>query len=99
MNKIKSFFYKNLKFILFCIIFIITCSISNVNNQDLNHFLKKGTILEYSLSNSNINKDDIEKKLINEGVKYGYVNFEKNENSQIYDSDNSEIKNIISIKL
>lgn len=55
MEKIKNYIIKNFKPILFCLIFISVCFVYNINNQNINYFFKKGSILEYSAQN--VDKD------------------------------------------
>ena len=68
MEKIKSYLAKNIKLILFLIVFISICFIYNQNNQTLNYFLKRGIILEYSAKNVNV--ENLENKLTQLGIKY-----------------------------
>lgn len=70
MEKIKQFFTKNYKIILFCIIFAFICFIYSQNNQTLNYFFKRGMILQYSVQN--VDKTKLEEKLNNFGIKYTY---------------------------
>ena len=99
-NKIKLFFNKHFKALLFCFIFILICCIYNQNIQHLNYIFKRGTILEYSLPfNSSINEEKIEEKLISEGITYSLIKNIKNNNSTTYDSDEKIIKNLLQIGL
>ena len=100
MNKIKAFFNKNFKLILFCAVFIFTCFLYNQNNQTLNAVLKRGVILEYSLQNkTEINQKELEKKLTSVGLKYSVIKNIKNDNSKAYDSDDILVKNLLHIAL
>ena len=100
MNKIKTFVNNKIRLILFCIIFILICLIYNFNNQELNFFFKRGIVLEYSLDkNTNIDKLSLEKKLLESGFNYTFIENSKNLNSTIYDSDNKPILNMLHIAL
>ena len=100
MDKIKTFFNKNFKSILFCIVFIVVCFFYNLNNQALNASLKRGVILEYSLSeNSQINQKELETKLTKEGLKYSFIKNFKTDEYKIFDTDNKLVKNILHVAL
>lgn len=100
MNRIKSFFEKNFKAIVFCIIFIIICFLYNINNQELNYFLKRGIVLEYSISlNEKIDKVKIENKLADLNIKYAYIQDIQNEDSHYFDKDNNRVQNALYISL
>ena len=100
MDKIKTFFNKNFKLILFCVVFIFTCICYNQNNQNLNALLKRGVILEYSLSEkTEINQKQLEEKLTSNGLKYTLIKNIKNYNSKAYDSDDVLVKNILHIAI
>ncbi len=100
LDKIKTFFKNNFKQILFCIIFALVCFISTQDNQYLNYILKKGVVLEYSLDNkSTIDENSIEKKLIEQGIKFSFIKSLKNENSTSLDVDNKPITSILHIGL
>ena len=93
--KIKTFFIKKYKLMLFLIIFIFVCFVYNLNNFSLNYILKRGTLLEYSISNQNKN---IEDKLNDLNVKYlaGKV-FELDEVE--YDFDNEPVRNVLLVRI
>ena len=100
MNRIASFFKKNYKTFVFCAIFLIICFLYNINNQELNNFLKRGIVLEYSISlNEKIEKTKIENKLANLNIKYALIENIQNENSYYYDKDNNKVANALYISL
>ena len=100
MNRIASFFKKNYKTFVFCAIFLIICFLYNINNQELNNFLKRGIVLEYSISlNEKIEKTKIENKLANLNIKYSLIENIQNENSYYYDKDNNKVANALYISL
>ena len=100
MDKIKTFFHKYFKLILFCVVFIFTCFLYNQNNQTLNALLKRGAILEYSLSNkTEINQKEIEKKLTSFGLKYVFIKNIKLNEIKLYDSDDVLVQNLLHIAL
>ena len=98
-EKIKSYFKKNAKLLIFIIIFAVVCAIYNQNFQTLNYILKRGTILEYSYKNENINKQDLENLLLNYKIKYATINTENKEEYLIYDSDEEKIENSLYVAL
>ena len=98
-EKIKSYFKKNAKLLIFIIIFAVVCAIYNQNFQTLNYILKRGTILEYSYKNENINKQDLENILLNYKIKYATINTENKEEYLIYDSDEEKIENSLYVAL
>ena len=100
MNKIKNFLNKNYKSLLFCLIFIFVCIIYNQNIQNLNYILKRGIVLEYSLSkNTSVDSEKIKEKLLKEGLKYSYIKDFKDIDSKIYDSDDKLVENVLNIAL
>ncbi len=98
-EKIKTFFKKNAKLLIFIIIFAFIVTIYNQNFQTLNYILKRGTILEYSYKNENINKKDIEKILLDYKIKYATINTQNKEEYLIYDSDEEKIENSLFVSL
>jgi len=100
LNRIANFFNKNYKTLVFCAIFLIVCFLYNINNQELNNFLKRGIVLEYSIPlNQKIDKEKIEKKLADLDIKYALVNNIQNEKSYYYDKDNNKVVNALYILL
>ncbi len=93
--KIKTFFIKKIKLIIFILTFLAVCIVYNINNPTFNFILKRGILLEYSISSENKN---IEKKLDNLKIKYlaGKV-FEFDEIE--YDSDNDAVENVLLVRL
>lgn len=79
MEKIKQFFIKNYKIILFCIIFALVCFVYVQNNQTLNYFFKRGMILQYSAQN--VDKAKLEENISKFGIKYSYF---KQTNDKLY---------------
>lgn len=100
MNRIKLFINKNLKVLLFCVIFALVCFFYNQNSQTLNFFLKRGVVLEYSLeNNTNPDKQKIEEKLVKNGIKYSFIKDFQNNQSKTYDSDDKLVYNMLHIAL
>ncbi len=96
----KKYFIKNSKLLLFLVIFILFCIICNQNNQNLNYFLKRGVILEYSFSkNLNIDKEKIKNELLNLGFNYSFVDELNKTEINEYDWDNKKIEKILFIAL
>lgn len=100
MIKLKEFFIKNTKLILFIIVFSLICFIYNLNLQPLNYILKRGVILEYTCpKNANVKKEDIKKQLVNLGIKYSFVDDINKTQYLEYDRDNKPIERSIYIAL
>ncbi len=93
--KIKTFFIKKYKLIVFLLIFLFVCLIYNINNPSLNYLLKRGVLLEYSVSDQNIN---IEKKLDSLKIKYLAEKFFELDEIE-YDFENEPVKNILLVKI
>ena len=98
-EKISSFFKKNAKLLLFLVVFSIVVFIYNQNFQTLNYTLKRGTILEYSYKNENIDIKDIEKQLLSYKIKYSSINTQNKEEYVTYDSDKEKIENSLYVTL
>ena len=93
--KIKGFFIKNYKIILFLFVFLCTCLIYNINNPTLNFILKRGILLEYSIQNPN-------KEILNElnTLKIKHLSsqiftFEEED----YDFENEPYKNVLFVQI
>ncbi len=100
MKKIKEFFIKNGKILLFIIIFTIVCVIYNQNSQTLNYILKRGIILEYSCpAGSNVDKKGLKSKLLDLNIKYSYIDEISQDKYKTYDSDEKLIEKSIYIAL
>ncbi len=93
--KIKDFFSKNYKLILFLFVFIGICFIYNINNSTINYILKRGLILEYTIKSD---KSNIEDKLNNLKIKYLTAQqYELDEKD--YDFENEPYKNVLLVQI
>lgn len=92
---------KNIPEKLFLIIFILLCLVLNINNQNMNYFLKRGTSLEYSYTGAlrNDAQDIIEKKLAKLNIEYNLIENEDIENYEYFDWENVKVKNSLIINL
>ncbi len=82
---------KNFKFLLFMLIFFLTCLMYNTNSQTLNFVLKRGIILEYQINQTQfVNKKNIENYLESLKIKYASVVEETNDNSSMLSIDNEK---------
>ena len=92
---------KNIPKYLFLIIFIILCFVLNINSQDLNYFLKKGTSLEYSYDGNLAENADkkVEKKLVELNIRYNLVENEDIENYEYYDKEEQLVKNLLTVNV
>ncbi len=98
-NKIKDFCKNYFGLALFVLIFAVFCFIYNLNSQTLNFYLKKGTILEYSINpTQKIDKEKIDNGLLDLGFKYSYVEEYKPE-TPIYDTESKKISKKLIISL
>lgn len=68
MEKLKTYFKEKFKLILFLLIFTLVCCLYNLNNQTLNLFFNRGIVLEYNVSNLDVEK--LEDKIAELGLKY-----------------------------
>jgi len=93
--KIKSFFEKNYRILLFLFVFVCICYIYNINHPYINKILKKGTILEYSISK---NGDIFKKELDNLNIKYLKTGELELDNIE-YDTDNEAVEKIFFVKI
>ena len=107
INKIKEnltcFFKKNVKILLFLVCFCAVSFVYNLNIQSLNYILKRGTVLEYSVSQDEKlienSKSEIRNKLLQLNIKYSFVDVENNSKEVLFDKDNKQIKNSLFIAL
>ena len=107
INKIKEnltcFFKKNVKILLFLVCFCAVSFVYNLNIQSLNYILKRGTVLEYSVSQDEKlienSKSEIKNKLLQLNIKYSFVDVENNSKEVLFDKDNKQIKNSLFIAL
>ena len=98
-NKIKDFCKNYFGLALFVLIFAIFCSIYNFNCQTVNFYLKKGTILEYSIKpDQKVDKEKIDNMLLDLGLKYSFVE-EYVFDTAIYDTDINKISKKIAISI
>ena len=92
---------KNVPEKLYIIIFIILCFVLNINSQNLNYYLNKGTSLEYSYTGEE--KADAEEliqdKLSKLNIKYNRVDNADIENQEYYDTDEVRVKNSLIINI
>ena len=90
-SELKDKIIKYCKIGLFLLIFTIFCLVFNKNSQTLNYYLKRGTILEYSINkNQTVDKEKIESKLLDMNIKYSLIEDYEIENFK-YDSDGDRI--------
>ena len=90
---------KKLKPIVFILVLITVTIFYNQNYQDLNHFLSRGTVLEYSIDRtSEPDIKTISKKLEDMNLKY-YSIAEDNIDFARYDFENEKIEKTLSITL
>ena len=92
---------KNISEKLYIVIFIILCFVLNINSQNLNYYLSKGTSLEYSYTgNLKENAEEIIKdKLSKLNIKYNLIENEDIENQEYYDSDEVKVKNSLIVNV
>ncbi len=84
---------------LFLLIFSVFCFILNQNSQTLNYYLKRGTTLEYSINqNQNVNKEQLEDKLLEMYIKYSLIE-EYEIEKPVYDSDGRRISKKLIVTL
>jgi len=96
MNKLLA----RWKFIVFVIIFFIIYSIYNLDNQTVNYILKRGVILEYSISkDTKINDDALKNKLFDLGIKYYNIDEIDKTKDEVVDSDNKIIEKTLLVTL
>lgn len=100
MEKLKEYFIKNTKLLIFIVVFALVCYIYNLNLQPLNFILKRGVVLEYSCSKTvDINKDDIKKNLSKLGIKYSFIDDVDKSEYQELDRDDNPINRSLYIAL
>lgn len=100
IKDIIDFFKKRLNFILYVLIFAIVCYSYNLDSQTVNFVLKRGVILEYSIpKNTKINKDEINKKLIELNLKYSSIETEDTSFYELVDTDYKIINQTLKIAL
>ena len=77
------------------------CFAVNINSQNLNYFLKRGTSLEYSYTGElrNDAENIIENKLSSLNIKYNLIENEDIENYEYYDGDEVKVKNSLIISI
>lgn len=92
---------KNIPEKIYLIVFVILCFVLNINNQNLNYFLKRGTSLEYSYTGElkSDAENIIEKKLAKLNIKYNLIENEDIENYEYFDWENTKAKNSLIINL
>ena len=98
-NKIIEYFKNSVKLLLFILVFVFVIFIYNQNSQTLNYILKRGTILEYSVLQNNVNKDEIKNKLIDLNIKYSLIDVVYNSEFAIYDNEQKRIETSLLIAL
>ena len=100
IENIKNYFIKNAKIIFFLIIFAFVTYFYNQNYQDLNYFLKRGIVLEYSISqNQNPDKTLIKDFLSHLGLKYSSVDIADYSFIDYYDNDFKKVEKSLYIAL
>ncbi len=100
MEKIKNYFIKNAKKLIFILVFVLVCSIYNWNEQTLNYILKRGCVLEYSIPDeTNLNVHKIKNKLGELDIKFSYVDYVDKTDDFIYDPDDKLIDKVLYIAL
>jgi len=94
-----NFFIKNIKFLIFIIIFALTSVISNINSPEINSLFNRGIALEYSVVSLNANElNEIRDKVKSLDYKYFYVDMGSIE-EDAYDFSNNEISKILYVEL
>ena len=86
LNKIKDFFKKHIKLIIFLLCFTTVVFCYNLNIQTLNFVLKRGTVLEYSIPK----KLDVQKKSIKEFLYSKNIKYSLHPISTAFNSDFSQ---------
>ncbi len=97
INKINEAIKSKAKLILFILIFVPVCMVFNYNSQTLNYYLKRGTILEYSIKqNQKIDEEKIDSMLLDLNIKYSYIKSTEEKSSE-YLTDDGTKKLFISV--
>ncbi len=100
MEKIKNYFIKNTKQLIFIIIFTLVCFVYNFNEQTLNYILKRGTVLEYSIPEKvTVDIFKLKNKLGNKDIKFSYIDIVDKTDEFVYDSDDKLIDKVLYIAI
>ena len=104
LNKIKDFFKKHIKLIIFLLCFAAVVFCYNLNIQTLNFVLKRGTVLEYSIPKKlDVQKKSIKEFLYSKNIKYSFVEEEQYENKVDeyinFDFENKKVDKAIFVAL
>ena len=94
-EKIKEFFIKNYKLILFLLIFFCVCFVYNINNPTLNYILKRGILLEYSIPNYDTKTKDSLKELNFKYLDSQIFKLDKKD----YDFENDPYENVLFVQI
>ncbi len=100
ISRIIDYIKKNVKLLIFILIFCISVFLYNQNLQTLNFVLKRGVVLEYSVpKNININKDEIKNKLDSLNIKYSFINISDKSDYKVLDWENKPVEQTLVIGL
>lgn len=100
ISKLIDYIKKNIKLIIFLLIFSGVVFLYNQNLQTVNFILKRGVVLEYSISkNIEINKDEIENKLKTSNIKYSFIDIIDSSKYKIRDRENNPVDKTLLIGL
>ena len=100
MNKITEYIKNKLKLIIFLFVLCTVIFVYNQNSQTLNFILKRGIVLEYSVSKDiKIEKDKIQNKLDTLNIKYSFIDVVDNSDYQVSDFEEKPVEQTLLIGL